>query len=323
MIYLLKAILQGSISYLPGGGQFLTRDSKKRSTQSARYCYTVWLRHLVKLHQSSGKSDFPCVVEFGPGSSISTGLAAILTGTDSYVALDVFDLTKGFNYESTLDELIKLFRNRTPIPGEDEFPNVKPKLNDYSFPELILTDCLLEKTLHNDRLATIKSILNEYHKGKRAVSLNGISIQFVDSWETNANDLPVGSADLVISQAVLMMVKNLESTYRAIGKILKKGGISSHQIDFKSFNTASKWNGHWTYSDFLWKLILGKRPFLINREPYSVHAMLHEKFGLKIIETQKVFFKNEIPKYRLTNRFRNMPDEDLITRGALIQAVKE
>ena len=56
----------------------------------------------------------------------------------------------------------------------------------------------------------------------------------------------------------------------------------SHQIDFTSHGVTEKWNGHRAYSDLLWKIIVGKRKYLINREPVSTHIGLMEKYDFDL-----------------------------------------
>ena len=321
MTVLSKALLKGVISYFPIKRKSLNIDDKQPG-QSARYCYSVWLRHLVKTHESSQKTHFPSMVELGPGSSIGVGVLALLTGTNKYVGLDVVELNQAFNYETIIEEFILLLKNRTAIPDDKEFPRVHPKLLNYSFPEHIFSAEFLKKTLHKDRIATIKGMLKDFHNENRFVSKKEMSIQFIKSGEDNMDQLPFNSADLVFSQAVLMAVSNLDETYSMIQQFLKKGGVTSHQIDFKSFNTSDKWNGHWTYSDTIWKIILGRKPYLINRAPYSIHASLHDKYGLKIIKAQKEYLNSDLSKSQLAPRFETMPDEDLITRSVLIQSLK-
>jgi len=82
-----KTLRKGGHIFLPATGRFfreLTGD-----TDSARYCYAVWLRHLT-MSRESGLSDTPRVVaELGPGDSIGIGIAALLTGAEKYYAFDV------------------------------------------------------------------------------------------------------------------------------------------------------------------------------------------------------------------------------------------
>jgi trans-aconitate methyltransferase len=130
------------------------------------------------------------------------------------------------------------------------------------------------------------------------------------------------SVDLIFSQAVLEHVDDLKNTYASMNAWLKPGGYLSHQIDFKSHETAPAWNGHWAYSDRMWKMIRGRRPYLINREPFSSHAALLAESGFKIVAMKKIHTESAIPKNRLAPKFRDMPDEDLTTSGAFFQAVK-
>jgi hypothetical protein len=75
---------------------------------------------------------------------------------------------------------------------------------------------------------------------------------------------------------------------------------------------SNKWNGHWACSDWQWKLIRGKRPFLINREPHSTHLARMRKEGFKIICDLSVKRESEIGQCDLADRFKKM-DEDYLT----------
>ncbi len=55
----------------------------------------------------------------------------------------------------------------------------------------------------------------------------------------------------------------------------------SHQIDFKSAWAFHAWNGYRTCSDRLWEITLGRRPFMINRQPASVHLRLIQEAGFR------------------------------------------
>ena len=92
------------------------------------------------------------------------------------------------------------------------------------------------------------------------------------SWPSWSNDPAVirpGSVDLLLSQAVMEHVDDLPGTHRAVHDWLKLGGYMSHTIDYRPHGTASGWNGHWAHSDFSWKLVRGRLPYLLNRSTGS------------------------------------------------------
>ncbi|MCI5145477.1 MAG: hypothetical protein D3923_08070 [Candidatus Electrothrix sp. AR3] len=97
----------------------------------------------------------------------------------------------------------------------------------------------------------------------------------------------------------------------------------SHQIDFKSHGTARDWNGHWMYSNFLWKVIRGKRTYLLNREPYSSHKRLLEQAGFFIVKEKKIHMASSVRLQDLDAKFSSLSEEDLQTSGVYIIAAKD
>ena len=130
---------------------------------------------------------------------------------------------------------------------------------------------------------------------------------------------------MVYSQAVLEHVNDLEGTYQSLCKWLKPGGIMSHVIDFRCHGCAEQWNGHWSYSDLTWKLIRGKRPWLINRASHDIHLALLKEHGFDVVYEliEHAIPSRGIDRSRLAPGFRDISDEDLQTSGAFIQAVKK
>jgi len=131
------------------------------------------------------------------------------------------------------------------------------------------------------------------------------------------------SVDLLFSQAVLEHVDELTGSYRAMRLWLKPDGFMSHQIDFRCHNTAHAWNGHWIYSDTVWKLIRGRRSYLLNREPYSTHLRLLAENGFAFVGGQTAKLESHIERPALAPRFHQLTDQDLTTSSALIQAVPQ
>jgi SAM-dependent methyltransferase len=263
----------------------------------------------------NGLNTYPEVTaELGPGDSLGIGIAALLSGVEKYFA---FDIVEYANLEKNLEifnDLVSLFQNREKIPGEDEFPKVKPYLESYEFPSYILTDDRLERALKSDRLNRIKKSI-AHPDWEESV------IHYKVPW-FDPNVLDRNSVDLIFSQAVLEHVDDLPNVYKAMQLWLKPDGLISHQIDFKSHGIAEKWNGHWTYSDFLWKLLKGKRPYLINREPHSAHIRLLGEEGFRLKCDNKIKAESLLSRNELARRFQYMTDEDLTTSGAFIQAIK-
>ena len=91
---------------------------------------------------------------------------------------------------------------------------------------------------------------------------------------------------MLISQAVLEHVDELAGSYRAMRLWIKPDGLLSHTIDFRCHSTARVWSGHWRYSDAVWRLIRGRRSYLLNREPYSTHLRLLAENGFATVGSQ-------------------------------------
>ena len=136
------------------------------------------------------------------------------------------------------------------------------------------------------------------------------------------------SVDLIFSQAVLEHVEDLRNTYNAMYRWVKKGGFISHQIDFESHGLSDQWNGHWSFSDLTWKLIKGKRQYLINREPLSKHLEAAQDAGFEIVSVVPIkSFPHEeyigtIERSQLAKKFKNMSEEDFTTTSAYVLAKK-
>lgn len=310
---MLKQVLFGIATNIPGVYNYCSKGTG--GTNSARYCYSVWLRHLV-MAEKKGLNTCPKVVaELGPGDSLGIGLAALISGCDRYYAFDVVKHAYNERNLQIFDELVTLFQNREQIPSESEFPEVKPYLDDYSFPKTILNENRLRTALESSRLAKIRdSIADLQH--------NNTSIKYIVPWY-DPNVISKESVDMIYSQAVLEHVDDLKNTYKAMYLWLKPNGYISHTIDFKSHGTASEWNGHWMYSDFMWKIIRGKRPYLLNREPHSTHIEMLNKEGFEILADITVETKSNLQKENLNPKFKYFSDKDLITSGTFIQAIKK
>lgn len=308
----LKYVVLGLLTYVPNLHALLARGTG--GTNSARYCYSVWLRHLV-MARDNGLTTRPKVVaELGPGDSLGIGLAALLSGAEKYFAFDIVRHADVAMNVAVLEELVGLFRAREPIPDNDEFASAEPRLECYDFPGDLLPDEVLENSLLPDRVDRLRRLLLTSDPAGR-------DIRYMAPW-FDLTLIEEGTVDMIFSQAVLEHIDDLETTYRAMHRWLKPSGFLSHQIDFRCHGISRKWNGHWTIGDFTWKLMRGRLPYLLNRQPHTAHLRLLVAAGFKPICDRRVVALSGIERRALAPRFKDFTDEDLNTCGAFIQAVK-
>jgi len=304
-------IIKGLTTYIPGH-QHLRPRRGEGSAASPTYCYNVWLKHLTILWEN-GLKDIPSSVgEIGPGGSLGVGLAAMLSGANHYYALDVKKYSSPEKNLKMLDDLVDLFRSRTPCnPGG--WPPMDDYLDGNLFPSHILTDDLLARTLSDERIDNVREALKQSGSND-----GGIKIHHIAPW-SDATAIESGSLDLILSHSVMEHVNDLGMSYEAMAAWIKPGGYMSHQIDLSGHNVTREWNGYRQYPDFVWKVIVGSRPYLINREPCSAHIDLLRKNGFTELCCIKKHDDTGIERPRLSGRWKHISDEDLRCRGLFIQ----
>jgi hypothetical protein len=255
------------------------------------------------------------VAEIGPGDSLGIGLAALLTGVNRYLALDVVEYADLSHSATLVDELAELIRNRVSIPDETEFPEIKPPLDSHDFPHALLSDKVLDSALDPNRIAAIKNCL---------LGVDGTEsfVKYIVPWSSEGV-VDKESVDLLFSQAVMEHVDDLSTTYHAISEWLKPRGFCSHQIDFKSHNLTPSWDGYRAFSDLKWRMLRGKRPYLINREPCSTHEKLLGANGLELLETLRFSKPPETTRNQLAHRFAGLSEDDRKTSGVFLIARKQ
>jgi len=316
---ILMRVARGLLTYVPAIEKRIGKST--RGTDSARYCYSVWLRHLAMAHASKLPDDPRVIAELGPGDSLGIGVMSLLTGASQYVGLDVVQYADTSRNLSLLDGLVELLRTRASIPDATEFPEVKPYLASYAFPSRVLSEERLARCLAAPRVAAIRRALEHIGEPVHTESGEELCIVYRVPWFDPAV-IQRASIDMVYSQAVLEHVDDLTTTYTALAAWLKPGGVASHQVGFVSHGITPEWNGHWTISDPVWKLIRGRRPYLLNREPASTHVRMLRESGLEIVKEERVLKPSDISRERLAPRFRYFSDDDLATKAIFLQAIK-
>ena len=300
-----RHIISGMSTWVPNLNAWRQRHASTGGSDSARYCYSVWFRHLMMLDRWGFKINGAHIGELGPGDSLGIGLAALLSGAARYVGLDIVPYSAKADLERMFDELLSMYTKEERVPDDKEFPFVRPRIDSYEFPR----DAV-------DRRKTptkAEEIRNQLRAGLNSGSLLGYRVPWM-----LLPQIDQASLDLIFSQAVLEHIDSLEETYRAMFAWLKPGGYASHVIDFRSHGRSPFWNGHWAYSDWQWKLVRGKREFLLNREPLSTHLSLAEKVGFKLLLAKQDQTPHGLEATSLAPRFRRMNAADAQTSGALL-----
>jgi hypothetical protein len=309
----LGPVARGLLTFVPALNDMLLAKSSGH-TGSAQYCYGVWLKHFTLLH-ANGMSAVPqTLAELGPGESLGVGLCALLSGSSHYVGLDVVAHSNSSQNVRLLPELVELFRARRPNPDKG-WPDFKPWLDARGFPSHILTEPLLDRTTSVEHVDAIRAALT-------APSLtNPVSIEYKAPW-TDPRVIDKNSVDAIVSQSTLEHVVDLAGTYEALYRWLKPGGWMSHQIDLKSHGLTRSWNGYRSTSERLWKIAVGRRPFMINRHPASVHLRMLQAAGFRLITQQKFMRDDGIRRADLAPRWQDLSDDDLNCSGLYVIARK-
>lgn len=202
----LRPFLKGCTSFI--FPQF-ANSHKRGGTVDPRYCYAVFLRHYTLLRRFHGKKVPSVVAELGPGSSLGVGLAALLAGTDRYVALDVVSHAAPEHDLFVFDTLVELFQRRSPIPTAGRYATLFPQPIGIDLPTEI--SMLLECTLDEKRLDRIRQAI---------VQRRGNIIDVAVPWTEAPVDI-FGQVDWIFSHSVLEHVDNLEATYKKFSRWLR------------------------------------------------------------------------------------------------------
>lgn len=94
--------------------------------------------------------------------------------------------------------------------------------------------------------------------------------------------------DFVLSHSVLDHVDHPADAYKAYFRWLKPSGIMSHKINHSSHGITSSWTGHYAISKYIWRLIRGLHPYLLNRLTPSEYRALLKSTRLKIFSEKSV-----------------------------------
>ena len=181
------------------------------------------------------------------------------------------------------------------------------------FPSHILTPARLEATLAPERLERLRHAVE-------ALSTDSPHPAIRYRAGRGRHGLGEAQADLVFSHVVMNQIEDAEPVYARCAGWLRPGGWMSHQIDLTSLHTTPEWNGHRRYGELTWKLISGRRPYFVNREPLGAHVTMMERAGFEIVHVIRGLRDDGIRREEHAPRYRGFSDEDLATQTGFVIA---
>ena len=278
----------------------------------------VWLRH-VRMCEQAGVVPKPgTFLEVGPGDSVGTGMCALLSGFEQYIAVDVIDHVQWDVSADHITALAKVFRERSPLPADDAIEGVLPPLNDRSIPDPWPWSSL--------SLVDDSEILRRVSAIRDSVSSKGSSgvLSFRSPWSRTM--VEASSVDWVFSHVALqdMAATDQEPVLQeALGTFhswMRPGALMTHQIDL-SCPGGHPWNHHWAWSKLDWKLIRGKRPYYVNGLPLSRYMELMGDLGFdtRVVHTLEV---PGLTSEQVAESHKRLPGGDYSAASAFIIATK-
>lgn len=230
------------------------------------------------------------ILEIGPGTNLGVGFIFVLTGAEKYYGLDIY---------------------------------MDPELfaaAQYESIAYLLQLAGGEKSLRNvGAVMTVKDGKVEFAKER---------LEYLYPRQSYDIPLPEGSLDYVFSHATFEHVADPEKTVQAIHRVLRKGGVTAHQIDMRDHADFSKpleflkvdertWNKGWEDPN--------RAAWYLNRWRLSDFKGAFERAGFRILklDINATFPMEESLRRTLDARFQKYTLEDLSATGVMIIARKD
>jgi SAM-dependent methyltransferase len=230
------------------------------------------------------------ILEIGPGINLGVGFIFALTGAEKYYGLDIY---------------------------------MDPDL--FAAPQYESIAYLLQLAGAGKPLRNVDSVMTV--KDGKAVFAKD-RIEYLHPRQSYDIPLPEGSLDYVFSHATLEHVADPERTVQGIRRVLRKGGITAHQIDMRDHAEFSKpleflkvdertWNEQWKDPK--------RAAWYLNRWRLSDFKAAFDHAGFRIlkVDVNATFPVDESLRRSLDARFQKYSLEDLSATGAMIIARKE
>jgi hypothetical protein len=280
------------------------------------YYYGVWLKHLSFLPPANVVVPAN-VLEFGPGNTFAMGVAAALSGTNSYVAVEKKNVVRSSVDRHFIEELTQLYRQRAIPRNLPGWPNYEYEFSRSRLIKTIFSHQSQELTLSPTRIDLITESVSSNQNLQQPNCPNLVHLR-----PSQTSSITVGSFDLIISHSVLEHVKDIKRIYPLASEWLRDGGYFSAHIDLSSHGATPEKNGHWRYGNIHWTMKNLFNSGSINRIPRSKHLelLLSSPFTLTVEKSK--YLSNKLPQKRIAKKYQSYVDADINCTSLFIQACR-
>jgi SAM-dependent methyltransferase len=308
IVSVFKQIFLGLISYIPLLHKNLAKikSFKTGGTNNADYCISVFFKHAFLNNNDSLSMIDKDICEVGPGDSIGVGICALIFGAKSYTAFDSYKFMDNALNIDVFNKITQSLLQRNFQKSVELIKSINPKI-------LTINDNLIIRLLSNSEINNEARINYIKWSIENINQVDSCLHYFVGDWD----QLPTSKYfDVIICQSVFEYFQNMSVSLKALKNFLKPNGIISTQIDYRGLQFSDEWYSHWGYPDYIWNLIKGKRPMVVNRLRHSQYLDIFSDHKLKIEKLFEVKAENKHIRNLSFYKEKNISLRDLKTSGA-------
>src|SRR5579884_3413459 len=135
-------------------------------------------------------------------------------------------------------------------------------------------------------------------------------------------DLPDSVVDYIFSQAVFEHVHDPAKGWQQIARLLRPGGVTTHQIDLRDHRNPDRPHDHLQFSDQVWQMANNHSPFAVrNRWRLSDYREALATNTLRLVTIEKTRTQPVASDVKLHPTFKARSREDLETIDIFVVAV--
>jgi SAM-dependent methyltransferase len=296
----IKTTLQSGRSIIKNialGNRLIASSYQRRAPQSddpekneASYPLTVFHRHVTALEPLRGSLMGADLLEIGPGSNVGVGLLALLAGAKSVTCLDVVPRAQDHGSNALYLALVKTAA---------------------IFPDTYLVAPALLKRARHDPEGLARDLLDR--------------INYCSPVDIARNSLPDASLDVICSHTCFEHFSDPAGAIAQIARLLRPGGLTSHQIDLRDHRDFNRPLDFLAYSNTIWRLMTSHLPNAVRtRWRASQYRAAFEKQGLEAmyLEVSQTIIVTEQMRHQFSRCFQALDLEDLGILNLLLVARK-